>query len=133
MTPRRLLGLLLLVSTLCACDEKSCGAGGGGAAASKAGFNASKLSAPEPAKLGRPDCKSGMCPLQASAKAVEKSGADRFVGAAPSDDGSLTSLEGGAARLARQFDGSDLYADPAPAKSSRPGWTCEGGSCRRKP
>lgn len=112
MTIRRLSALLLLASTLSACDEKSCGGGGGGGGA--AGFNASNLSAPEPAKLGKPDCKGGMCPLQAPAKALEKTGADRFVGAAPSEDGSLPSLEGGAARLARQFDGS-----------------CENGSCRR--
>lgn len=130
MTARRLLGIVLLSSTLSACDEKSCGGGGGGGAA---GFNASNLSAPEPAKLGRPDCKSGLCPLQASAQAVEKSGADRFVGAAPAEGPSLSSLEGGAARLARQFDGSAAAPAPvaAPAKSSRPGWICDGNSCRR--
>lgn len=123
----------MLASTLSACDEKSCG--GGGAAASKAGFNASNLSAPEPAKLGRPDCQSGMCPLQASEKAVKAAGADRFVGAAPADSGPLTSLEGGAARLARQFDGAGSAPPPvsAPAKSSRPGWICDGNSCRRAP
>lgn len=128
---RRLLTLLLLASTLSACDEKSCGGGGGGGA----GFNASNLSAPEPAKLGRPDCKSGMCPLQASANAAEKSGADRFVGAAAPDGASLTSLESGAARLARQFDGSADAPAPvsAPVKSSRPGWICDGNSCRRAP
>lgn len=121
----------MLASSLSACDEKSCG-GGGGAAASKAGFNASSLSAPEPAKLGRPGCKGGMCPLQASEKAVKETGADRFVGAAPSDSGALTSLEGGAARLARQFDGGGEAVAP-PVRSTRSGWICDGTSCRRAP
>lgn len=132
MTARRLLVLLLLASTLTACDEKSCGAGGAAAASSGGSFNAAKLSAPEPAKLGKPGCKSGMCPLEAPAKAA---GADRFVGAAPSESGPLTSLEGGAARLARQFDGAGTAPEPvaAPSKSSRPGWICDGNTCRRAP
>lgn len=130
MTPRRLLGLLLLASSLSACDEQSCG-GGGGAAAAKGGggsFNASNLSAPEKAKLGSPDCKSGMCPIKAPAGAQ----LSQTAGDAPS---SIASLEQGAARLARQFDGAGVTADPvaAPAKSSRPGWICDGQTCRRAP
>lgn len=135
MTARRILGLLILASTLSACDEKSCGGGGGAAAAASGGsFNASKLSAPEPAKLGKPSCKSGMCPLEAPA-AASAAGADRFVGPAPSESGPLTSLEGGAARLARQFDGAGAAPDPvaAPSKSSRSGWVCDGNTCRRVP
>lgn len=128
----RLAGILLLGGLLSACDEKSCGGGGAAAAASKGAFNASNLSAPEPAKLGRPDCKSGMCPIKPPA-ALEKSGADRFVGAAPVETGSLASLEGGAARLARQFDGAAEAPVSAPVKSSRPGWICDGNSCRRAP
>lgn len=134
MRRARLWGGLVVAGLLSACDEKSCG-GGGGAAASKGGgsFNASSLSAPAPAKLGRPDCKSGMCPIKPPA-ALEKSGADRFVGPAGAEESPLASLEQGAARLARKFDGAaDAPSAPAPAMSSRPGWVCDGNSCRRVP
>lgn len=133
----RCLLILAACSLLSGCFEESCGGGGGGGsgAAMKTGggFNASNLSAPEPAKLGKPSCPTGTCPFKQGDRAVES--ASRVVGAAAPEraGGALASLESGASRLARTFDGAGDAPAPAVPASSRPGWVCDGDSCRRVP